>query len=381
VTTGAHAARGLTLEFGDVITSFDCTACGATALSGKRVTFLGTVEPTTTLAFHATVALAATPPPSAPAAVPTAPARALAALGALLLVLGALATGRRRASGVALLLVALLAPRVASAQASAYCRKVRERAADDAALLMYPRVYVQALRFPNNGLVEGGAIIGEGFQTRAGVLFSATDLWKGLGQARAADADCREHDARVELDAALAVGDDDARRAASAAQLAFLEAHGPEVRGLVGRAEERFSSHLITVVELEDVRARASALDRKAVQARGQAALLATRPGTDAGPHRSKEQLAREYADAAADFVRAVNRVRSGEAFQLDVTGGIIPYPSHGEWFGILQLGFNLGGLVRGGHADRYAAARREEVDHASYESGAGVRRALASLS
>jgi hypothetical protein len=378
ITTGAHAARRLTLEFGDVISRFDCAACGSTQIAGKRVTLLETIAPGTTLPFSAQVAA-----PAASVSVPAAPARGLVALAALLLLAAARALGRGAARAAAVIVVvmsALLATPTASAQQSPYCAKVRERAADDAALLMSPRLYLQALRFPDNGLLEGGAIVGNGFQARAGVAYSATDLWKAIGIGHVADADCREHDARVELDAALDAGDDEARRAALMSQVAFLDAHGAEVRALVTRAEERFSSHLITLVELEDLRARASALDRKRVQSWGQAAELAARPGADGGPHRLRGELARAYADAAADAVRAGNRLRVGDAWQLEMTAGIIPSTLKGEWFGVLQLGFNLGGLVRGGHAERYAAARREEVDHASYEGAAGVRRAAATV-
>ena len=42
----------------------------------------------------------------------------------------------------------------------------------------------------------------------------------------------------------------------------------PLVRAWVERAGARFSDHLITVVELQDVRGRASAIERKLVQAR-----------------------------------------------------------------------------------------------------------------
>ena len=37
IATGAHQIQGLTLEFGDTIASFDCPACGAVQLSGKRI--------------------------------------------------------------------------------------------------------------------------------------------------------------------------------------------------------------------------------------------------------------------------------------------------------------------------------------------------------
>jgi hypothetical protein len=198
----------------------------------------------------------------------------------------------------------------------------------------------------------------------------------------AADADCREHETRLELEATLVGGDDEPRRAAAEAQIAFLEAHGDEIHRWLERAEARFADHVITLVELEDVRARAAALDRKLVQARGQATQLAARGAVASGAGargKSTAELARAYSDASADFMRAANRVRAGDAWQLEMTAGIIPYPRE-EWFGLVQLGFNLGGFARPGHAARFAAARREEIERASYEAAAGVRRYLGSL-
>ena len=366
LTTGAHAARNLTLEFGDVITRFDCAACGAVGISGKRVT-LAAIAPATTVAFRAVVGAMSTTPP----AVPAAPVPVVIALVASLVLVGTRGVGRRAA-----VLVALLWARPALAETSPYCAKVRERAADDAALLMAPRLILQGLRFPANGLLEGGTIVGDGFQLRAGLVFSATDLYKGIGVREAGDADCREHDARVALEAAVGAGDDEARRAALEAQIAFLEAHGDEVRAWVDKAVARFSDRVITVVELEDVRARVGLLARKLVQARGQDRQLEAKLA-DRASARTADELAKRYADAAADLESAEARVRESDPFQLDMTAGIITYPQT-DWYGIVQLGFNLGGLTRRGHAERYAKARREERARAPYEAEARLRQAQA---
>ena len=281
--------------------------------------------------------------------------------------------GSMRAAA-AVLLVALLCAAPASAETSPYCVKVRERAADDAALLMGPRVILQGLRFPDNGQLEGGTVVGEGFQTRAGLAFSATDLYRGLGVLRVGEADCREHEARAELEATLAEGDDDARRAGLEAQIAFIEAHDEEVRRWVGKAVARFAARLIPLVELEDVRTRAGALERKLVQARGQARELAAK-GVPAGGASTMQtdKLASAYAEAAAILERATSRERESEPWQLEMTGGLVTYP-RADWYGVVQLGFNLGGLTRSGHADRRARARKEEIARASYETDARVR-------
>ncbi len=370
ITTGVHAARNLTLEFGDVISRFDCAACGPATISGKRVTLLATLAPATTLTFRAAVASTATPPPPA---VPAAPAPFVVALVVSLALIGAPAVSRRGRR--AAVLAALLCSRPASAETSPYCTKVRERAVDDASLLMAPRLVLQGLRFPANGQLEGGTVIGEGFQVRAGLTFSATDLYKGLGVLGLGDADCREHDARVELDGAIGEGDEEARRAALEAQIAFLEAHLDEVHGWIDRAAARFSDRVITLVELQEVRTRAGALERKLVEARGQGREIEAKRA--AGDRASADELASRYADAAEDLEVAERRVRASDPWQLEMTAGIIPFP-RADWYGIVQLGFNLGGITRHGHASHYAKARREELARAPYEAAARLRQSRA---
>lgn len=275
----------------------------------------------------------------------------------------------RRLLGAAIVLYAL----PASGQVSPYCAKVRERAADDAALLVAPRLVLQALRFPDNGRLEGGTIVGQGVETRAGLAYSVTDLYKGLALLRVADADCRAHEARSQLEAAVGAGDDGPRAAALRAEIAFLESRHAEVQDAVAHAAARFEEHVITLVELGNIRDRADALERKLLQARGQAAEIEARRGPgEARATPPSHGLARTYADAAGDLDRATERVRSGEPWQLDMAAGIIP-SSRVDWYGIVQLGFNLGGLARSGHAARFARAHEDEIAHAPYELGPRV--------
>jgi hypothetical protein len=369
LTTGAHAPQNLTLEFGDVLARFDCGTCGVVELNGKRVTLAGTLAPATSYAFTATVANQ----PLA-TAVPATGRRAwIVVLLAALVLVGVRLLRRAPLAAVALLLWGV----PARAETSAYCTKVRERAADDASLLSFPRLTLQALRFPDNGQLIGGTVTGQGFQARAGLSFSASDAYKGWTTGRAAEADCREHEARLGLEAALVAGDDDARRAALEAEAAFLEAHRAELARWVSAASARFADHLITVIELEDVRARAGALERKLVEARGQAAQLAARH--TAGPDQPIGELANDYLDAATELARAESRVRAGDPWKLDVTAGLIPslssWPgSRLDWYGIVELGFNLGGLGHDARAERFVQARGEEIAHAPYEAAARLR-------
>jgi len=281
-----------------------------------------------------------------------------------------LASPLRRRAGRLLGATIVLYALPASGQGSPYCAKVRERAADDAALLVAPRLVLQALRFPGNGRLDGGTIVGQGVEARAGLAYSVTDLYKGLALLRVADADCRAHEARGQLEAAVGAGDDGPREAALRAEISFLEGRHAEVQDAVAHAAARFEEHVITLVELGDLRARADALERKLLRARGQAAELAAKRGPgDASAKPPAHGLARTYAEAAGELDRATERARSGEPWQLEMAAGIIP-SSHVDWYGIVQLGFNLGGLARSGHAARFARAHEDELARAPYESG-----------
>ncbi len=299
-------------------------------------------------------------------AVPAVPLRWLPELAVVLSMVFLRGGGRRAATVVAVAVLLHALP--AGGQSSPYCTRIRERAAGDAALLVAPRLLVQGLRFPDNGTLEGGLVVGNGFQLRVGVAFSATDLYKGLGLRQVADADCRAHDARVQLDRTLAgEGDADARQTGLEAQVAFLDDHRAAARQAVDRAVARFTAHAITLIELEDVRGRAATLERMEIEARGQAAQLAAKRSAPAAVLTSTERLARTYAEATGDLDRASAHLAAAQPWQLEVTGGVIP-SSRFDWYGILQMGFNLGGFVQSGHAAAYARAHEQEIAAASYE-------------
>ncbi len=55
LTIGADTAPGLTLEFGDAVTRFDCAACGPARIAGQRVVLLNAPKPHARLHFVAAV--------------------------------------------------------------------------------------------------------------------------------------------------------------------------------------------------------------------------------------------------------------------------------------------------------------------------------------
>jgi hypothetical protein len=256
----------------------------------------------------------------------------------------------------------------ARAQVSPYCEKVQEQASSDASLLVAPRLFVQEIRFPQSGLVDAGTTLGNGFQTRAGLSYSFADLYKGLALRHLADADCAAHDASETAEDVIKYGEDRTRLAARQAQVEFLRSHRDEWRGAEERATERLSQRVITIVEFDTLFRYIDALDHKLVEAEGEVhRILATQPR-----HLSSESpdvLAERYVLRAITLERESAHVRMIDPWDFKVTGAVIPVTQGSvDWYGMAELGFNLGGIARAGAERRDIEAREAELRHAGYE-------------
>lgn len=308
----------------------------------------------------------------------------------------------RRAMGASLVAALMLgSPREAAAQDTAYCRQVRARAASDADLLMAPRMTVQGIRFPSGGRqLDTGPTTDGGYQLRTGLAFSPVDFYKGQATLRVGDAECRRHEAALVLDAALTHNLAASRLVALRGQHDFLLSRQGAWRALAEKSSVRFSQRIITVVEFTDVQRLVTALERKMVQVDGDARLLEaravaarargadpratgatagatlTRPtaapwsGARAGAVASLSisDLSQRYLNEALQFEHEVSGLRQLDDWRVQVTGGVIPLEPV-EWYGALELSFNLGGLVRSAHEEAYVEARASELR----ESRAGV--------
>jgi hypothetical protein len=289
----------------------------------------------------------------------------------------ALATSRIAATALASL-VFLMGIGIASADESSYCRKVHARARGDAALLFAPSLQAQAIKFPQNGTTDLGVTTGTGYQFRAALQLSLLDVYKGFRVLRAADFDCRQHDA-VERAHELALEADDlARLGALRRQAALLDARRADWEKHVAAADERLARQLTTRLEAEELRRHAAELSRKREQVAGEIARLQARRLE--APGASPASLAAAVDRTALRYEREASHLRTLDAWSLTVTGGVIPIGNSVDYFGIVQLGFNLGGLVRYPAESAYLAARADEIRHARYETVDEVNRLRAQL-
>lgn len=274
-------------------------------------------------------------------------------------------------------IAASLAPHLAAARDTPYCKQVRARAQSDADLLMMPRVVLQGIRFPRGAQqFDSGPTTDEGLQLRTGFSFSPIDFYKGKYTLQLGEAECERHEAELDLATVLERGTDDARLAALREQGLFLRAKQADWNALQARAAARFAKRIITVVEYTNVQGFVDKLERKLVQVEGDAHQLAARtqssralsystlPGVGL-PTATLPALADRYTEAALQFERAASSLRLLDNWKLQMTGGVIPQtPS--DWYGTVELSFSLGGLVRGAHEDNYIEARAHALAQAS---------------
>lgn len=273
---------------------------------------------------------------------------------------------RRWARG-ALLAVALgVGP--AQARDSAYCRKVHALAATNASLLLWPKVTAEAVRYPFLDQAGGPTVLDTGIQLRLGLALSPTDMVQGARLDAAAEADCRLHEATESLKRVLAEAGDRAALAALQDQATFLLAHREEWKGLLAHGEGRRAAGVITIVEMEALRRLASQLERALAHAQGEAGRLERQLRRATAPV-SLSAVSHRYVEAAMDLERQTVASPALDALRVALSGGVIPgigRPS--EWFGLVSINYQLGGLLAAPASRRYLEARREELEHADHE-------------
>ena len=279
----------------------------------------------------------------------------------------------RVALTVSLVLVAW-ASSAAAAEESDYCRAVRARASSDAALLLWPRVIVQGIRFPSTGSVDLATATGShyhGFQARIGLSLSPLDLYRGVRVLGVGDADCQQKGARENLREAITHAIDVARLTALREQTAYLEAHRDAWRALAAKAEQRLTARVVTLVEFDEVRRQVDALEHRLADLRGDARQIEAN-GVEPS-YEPLDRLAQRYLQRAGRFDRAMSHLRALDAVQLQVTAGIVP-ENPTDWYGLAEASFNLGGFMRVHEENEYLAAHADELRRARYELGAALQ-------
>lgn len=254
----------------------------------------------------------------------------------------------------------------ARAEDSAYCKKVRARAAGDAALMFAPTLQAQGIRFPATGAIDTGVTSGSGYQIRGALSWSPLDFYKGFRVMKLGEADCQRQESVVTAQELLVIGSDYGKLPAYRRQAAFLDARRSTWEAIVARSDERLEAHVTSLVEANEIRSRATELERRRAQVGGEIARLEAR-GIDSR-RMMTSQLAAAVEASTMRFEREASHVRSLDAWDFRVTGGVVPSASPVDYYGVAQVGFNFGAFTRNASETRYLDARAEELRKARYE-------------
>ncbi len=243
----------------------------------------------------------------------------------------------------------------------------------DAARLMAPEVVAQGFRFPLATL-DPAFVGGRGqYQLRVGLALSFSDIYKGARVLTAAESDCAQQRVKTEIDELLPQLRDLGKLPALRRQLAFLESRRARWQQLVRMGEERLAVRAITFLDFHELQKRATQMERKMAQVRGEAERIDAR-----ALHRPPTTLAvlsREYLARNLTFERDAAHVRALNAWQLRLSGGIVPFqltdrgtvtwPGLIDWFALIELRVSLGVFKGPGG---YLQARADEVKTSRYE-------------
>ena len=272
----------------------------------------------------------------------------------------------------------MISSTAARAEDSPNCRKVRARAASDAALLYAPTVQAQGIKFPNNGTIDSGVTTGAGYQFRAALTFSPLDFYKGFRVQRVGEADCQQHEQVVSAREILAQGSDYGRLPALRKQVEYLDSRRSDYEAITAKSDERVAAHVSSLRDAAELRSRVAVLMRSREQSQGDADRLEAR-GVEAF-RGSLVTLVSAAEQEMMRFEQEASHVRKLDAWDFRVTGGVIPQDRPVDYFGIVQVGFNFGAFSRNAQEARYLEARSDELKKARHELRDEVQKFQAQL-
>lgn len=263
------------------------------------------------------------------------------------------------------------------AAADATCDRLRAEARAEAALLYAPRIELEGARAPVAATAADADAVGGGWQARAAVALSATDMLRGRAIERVAIAECARERVAEDIERVLAVGARAGQRPAIDAELAYLTSRGPDVDALIDDARARVASGRATALEIDELVQRRRALARRADELRHERALLDD--DADAASLPSLTALATGYRRAMADVDRRRADTRALSAWQVDLRAGA----AGGErldWFVVAEIGVSLGRPWQRAAERRVARARARELDDDARSPVARLARLRATL-
>ncbi|HEY1812094.1 MAG TPA: hypothetical protein VGG74_07035 [Kofleriaceae bacterium] len=261
----------------------------------------------------------------------------------------------------------LFAARTANADPQATCDRLAAEADSQADVLYSPQIDVQGAHVPVISTTDPTLAAAGGFQARASLGISPTDMWRGHLIQRVASADCKRAKYADELDRILAVGDRYGELASTRAEVDYLSAHLAEVDALVADAEARLEHQRATAVEVDEIRERRTALHLQIAESKETLATLEQLDGPEV-PVQDVAALVPAYRDSVVALEREQGSVRELAPWRITVSGGLAE-ADHADWFAIVDVTYSVGGIWQHRAEDRAADARHREAEHDEHDA------------
>lgn len=254
-------------------------------------------------------------------------------------------------------LALLLVPASVTAQPvvadDGYCDFVEGAAAATAATLQSPELFGQFGYIEQPAFAETPGTDTSNLRVLGGMRYSITNIFAGSATKSRAAADCRRH-------RAIATVRGGTEATAITARLRVLDEAQGEADRILAQVTADLEARRVTAPEALATRLRVDELRGLASTARRELATLAP-PSTE-----SLDSLLSAYRSADADVESAEARLRSISAYNVSVRVGADRFlegmSATTNFFGVVQVGINLGALWMGGSNDRAAAGRRRYV-------------------
>jgi hypothetical protein len=141
------------------------------------------------------------------------------------------------------------------------------------------------------------------------------------------------------------------------------------------RARKRLEANVITSVDFAQIRTRTAQIEARISELRGRIEQLEAR-GVSL-PDARLSELVRGYQASELEREQRLSSLKTLSAWNMALSGGALVPLIKGasmDWFGWVELSYNLGGLWSAGREQAYLKARRGELQDARYELAQRVR-------
>lgn len=204
------------------------------------------------------------------------------------------------------------------------------------------------------GLVQGGD-----WQLRGVLSWSPLDLARGVMLIDQTGTECTALGAATRVRRALEQGDSLGELQARRAEEAVLVQALPRLQEMLAASRMRASEGLGTSEQLTALESEIVRIERRRAQLLAEIQRLSEDGQGDASADVESDLALYESSTMALESQRSTYRRMS--PWIVQVRGGVVP-TGEVDWFGQLQVGYNLGGIAQQFSEDAVLAARRAEL-------------------